>query len=327
MRRRFATLTVVPLLLLGAAACGEDQPADPETPADAATTGAGEGVPGLEITGEVGTAPEVEIDGSLDIDETVSEVVVPGEGAEVVEGEQALLHIYVANGSTGEKAATTYDEPGQPAVVEMTDGQIFGAVLDAVVGQPVGTRVAVAAVPEDAYGDSGNADLGLGKDDSVLFVVDVMSVPPSEVLDGPEGAKQDVPKNLPEVVEEDGKVTALSFKDAPARPANELQVVPLVEGDGPPVRDGSFVTFDYLGQVYGTDNVFDQSYTKEPITFAVGVNQLIKGWDEGLVGVNQGSRVMIIAPPEYGYGEQGNPGANIKGTDTLVFVVDVLGVG
>lgn len=326
MRRRLATLTVVPLLLLGAAGCGEDQSAAPETPASEATSDAGEGIPGVEVTGEFGKVPDLEIDAPLEIDETVSEVVVSGEGDVVVEGKQALLHIYVANGTSGEKAATTYDD-GQPAVVTMTEAQLFGSVLDAVVGQPVGSRVAVAAVPEDAYGAGGATQLGLGEDDNVLFVIDVLSVPPTEVLDAPEGEKQDVPEGLPRVVEKDGNVTGLTFDDAAAKPSDKLQVIPLIEGDGPPVRDDSFVTFDYLGQVYGTENIFDQSYTKEPITFAVGVNQLIKGWDEGLVGVKQGSRVMIVAPPEYGYGAQGNAGANIKGTDTLVFVVDVLGVG
>ena len=48
---------------------------------------------------------------------------------------------------------------------------------------------------------------------------------------------------------------------------------------------------------------------------------------EGLVGVPRGSRVLVIAPPEFGYGEGGNPQAGIGGTDTLAFVVDILGVG
>ena len=104
-------------------------------------------------------------------------------------------------------------------------------------------------------------------------------------------------------------------------------MVPLIEGEGEPVQAGDSVTFDYLGQVYGTETIFDESYTTAPRTFTVGEGSLIKAWDEGLVGVEAGSRVMIIAPPEYGYGENGNPQAKIKGTDTLVFVVDVLGVG
>ncbi|MND02067.1 FK506-binding protein [compost metagenome] len=70
---------------------------------------------------------------------------------------------------------------------------------------------------------------------------------------------------------------------------------------------------------------FDESYTGEPITFAVGANSLIDAWDEGLIGVKEGSRVMIIAPPEKAYGAQGSP-PTIPANATLVFVLDVLDV-
>ena len=62
------------------------------------------------------------------------------------------------------------------------------------------------------------------------------------------------------------------------------------------------------------------------MTFPLGVGGLIPAWDEGLVGVEKGSRVLILAPPADGYGSAGNQAAGIKGTDTLVFVVDILGV-
>jgi len=51
---------------------------------------------------------------------------------------------------------------------------------------------------------------------------------------------------------------------------------------------------------------------------------VIAGWDEGIVGQTVGSQVLLVIPPAKGYGESGNPQAGIKGTDTLVFVVDIL---
>jgi peptidylprolyl isomerase len=54
------------------------------------------------------------------------------------------------------------------------------------------------------------------------------------------------------------------------------------------------------------------------------VGQVIPGWDKGLVGQTVGSRVLLVIPPADGYGSAGSPQANIKGTDTLVFVVDIL---
>jgi peptidylprolyl isomerase len=181
----------------------------------------------------------------------------------------------------------------------------------------------VAATPEDAFGAQGAQQYGIAPDESVVFVIDLVSVP----LDGPEGEDVKVPSSAPDIVEdEDGNVTKLDFSDAAKKPADELQVIPIIEGKGEPVEAGDSVTFDYLGQIYGSDKIFDQSYSDAPRTFSVGTGNLIKAWDEGLVGVKTGSRVLIIAPPEYGYGKQGNPQAGIKGTDTLAFVVDVLGV-
>lgn len=316
MRRRLVALTAVPLLLLGVAACGEaDEPGSSASPA----------LDGLEVTGEFGTAPTVKVDEALNLEETETEVLTSGDGNPVVEGEQAVLHLYVANGSTGEKALSTYDQKA-PAAFQMAQGQLFQAVIDGVVGETVGSRVVVATPPEDAFGEQGNEQYGIGPEDDVVFVVDVMSVEPTEVLEAPEGEPAtDLPKGLPTVEEKDGAVTGISFDGAAKKPAKELQVITLIEGEGPPARDASLVTFDYLGQVYGSDEVFDESYSTEPRTFPVGIGGLIQAWDQGLVDVKRGSRVLIIAPPEMAYGEQGSP-PSIPGDSTLAFVVDVLGV-
>lgn len=318
MRRRLVALTVLPLLLLGVAACGDAADEEVET-----GSGDGAGISGVEVSGAVGEEPEVTIDGPLALEETATEVIETGEGNEVVEGEQALLHLYVANGTTGDKALATFDQ-GVPASFRMSEQELFRSVVDATVGQTVGSRIVVVAVPADAF-PQGAPQFDLGPEDNVVFVVDVMSVEPAETLEGPEGEPVDVPATLPTVIEKDGAVTGIDFAKAPKQPSKELQVVTLVEGDGPPARDDSLVTFDYLGQVYGTDKVFDESYSTEPRTFPVGIGGLIKAWDEGLVDARRGSRLMIIAPPGVAYGEQGSP-PNIPGGATLTFVIDILGV-
>lgn len=319
MRRRLIALTVVPLMLFGIAACGNDSGSD-------STKDDGDTIAGVKVSGEFGAEPTVEIDEPLDVKKTESQVITVGEGDKVEDGKQALLHLYLANGTTGEKAAATYDQ-GPPVSMTMADGQLFPALLDSVVGQPVGSRVLVAAIPKDAYGEAGSKELKLGPKDNVVFVVDVMSVEPADVLEGPEGEKPaDVPTDIPTIEEKDGNVTNLTFENAPAKPSDELQVITLIEGEGEPARAASLVTFDYFGQIYGSEKIFDQSFDKKPVTFPLGTGGLIKGWDEGLVGVKQGSRVLVIAPPAFGYGPQGNPQAGIKGTDSLAFVVDILGV-
>jgi peptidylprolyl isomerase len=279
------------------------------------------------VTGNVGTEPKVKIDTPLKVKKTTTQVLKAGHGNPVVANKKALLHIYLANGRTGKKAATTYDQ-GQPAALTMSKDQLFPAVIDGIVGKPAGSRVAVAASVKDVYGAAGATQLGLKPADDVLFVVDIMSVEPKTVLKAPKGTQVAPPKGVPTVVEKSGKVTGLDFSKAvqEAKVSKKLQVIPLVKGDGPPARATSLVTFNYFGEVYGAKKPFDESYSKQPVTFGLGVGGLIKGWDQGLVGVKAGSRVMIIAPPDYGYGAAGNPQGGIKKNATLVFIVDILGV-
>ena len=99
----------------------------------------------------------------------------------------------------------------------------------------------------------------------------------------------------------------------------------LIQGTGATVKKGQTLTVNYLGQVYDGKKPFDESYSKTPATFAIGTGAVIPGWDKTLVGQKVGSRMILAIPPKEGYGKEGKPAAGIKGTDTMYFVVDILG--
>ena len=80
----------------------------------------------------------------------------------------------------------------------------------------------------------------------------------------------------------------------------------------------------YTGIIWATGAQFDSSWGGDPIDFPIGTGQVIPGFDEGLIGQTVGSRVVLVIPPDKGYGTAGNSQAGISGTDTLVFVVDIL---
>ena len=129
---------------------------------------------------------------------------------------------------------------------------------------------------------------------------------------------------LPAVQGDYGDKPTLSVPDAD--PATELKSAVLSEGDGPEVASGDLLVVDYLGQIWaaGEPEVFDNSYDRGvPTAFPIGTGGVIKAWDEVLVGVKAGSRMLMSVPPDKGYGEKGNP-PTIEGTDTLIFVVDVI---
>ena len=109
------------------------------------------------------------------------------------------------------------------------------------------------------------------------------------------------------------------------KPAKTLESTVLVEGDGPTVKKGDLLVADYLGETFANTKVFDNSYDRKvPAAFPIGVGKVITGWDKVLVGAKVGSRVLMSVPPKQGYGKKGNEQAGIKGTDTLVFVVDLI---
>jgi FKBP-type peptidyl-prolyl cis-trans isomerase len=93
-----------------------------------------------------------------------------------------------------------------------------------------------------------------------------------------------------------------------------------------PVKHGQDIAVQYTGVIWRTGHIFSSSWqSKTPLTTPIGEGQVIKGWDTALVGQTVGSRVLLVVPPADGYGSAGQSQVGINGTDTLVFVVDILG--
>jgi peptidylprolyl isomerase len=106
----------------------------------------------------------------------------------------------------------------------------------------------------------------------------------------------------------------------------ELQIVDIVEGDGPEAKPGHQVSVHYVGVAFSTGEEFDASWNRgETFEFSLGAGQVIAGWDQGVAGMKVGGRRRLTIPPHLGYGNRG-AGSRIKPGETLIFVVDLLGV-
>ncbi len=104
----------------------------------------------------------------------------------------------------------------------------------------------------------------------------------------------------------------------------QLQIQDNVVGGGEPAVAGSRITVNYVGR-FTDGKVFDSSVARnEPFQFVLGTNQVIKGWDQGLLGMRVGGKRTIVVPPELGYGA--NDYGPIPGGSTLVFEVELLKV-
>jgi peptidylprolyl isomerase len=110
--------------------------------------------------------------------------------------------------------------------------------------------------------------------------------------------------------------------DAPT----DLEVTDLTEGSGAVANAGDTVSVHYVGVAHSSGEEFDASYNRgAPLTFRLGVGQVIQGWDTGVQGMKVGGRRRIVIPPHLGYGDRGAGGV-IKPGETLIFVVDLLDV-
>jgi FKBP-type peptidyl-prolyl cis-trans isomerase FkpA len=128
-------------------------------------------------------------------------------------------------------------------------------------------------------------------------------------------------------VSEAAIVTPAAPTTACVPPPTELVVKDLAPGAGDTARFRSAVLADYTGWLYdgcapgfkGAE--FDSSSGKQPISFMVGVGRVIRGWDEGFIGLKEGGKRLLIIPPEKAYGAGGAPGGKIPPNSTLVFEV------
>ena len=106
--------------------------------------------------------------------------------------------------------------------------------------------------------------------------------------------------------------------------ASGLKYTDETVGAGASPEKGKKVTVHYTGRL--TDGKkFDSSVDRgQPFSFNIGVGQVIQGWDEGVMGMKVGGKRTLNIPAKLGYGSRGAGGA-IKGGETLIFVVDLLG--
>ena len=110
--------------------------------------------------------------------------------------------------------------------------------------------------------------------------------------------------------------------DAPT----ELVIEDLAEGDGPEAGAGDTISAHYVGVAHSTGEEFVSSWSRgAPLDFRLGVGQVIRGWDDGIVGMKVGGRRKLTIPAHLAYGDRGAGGA-IKPGETLIFVVDLVDV-
>jgi FKBP-type peptidyl-prolyl cis-trans isomerase len=317
--RRFMAILVLPLLAsLAIAGCGSSKPTASTSPTASATTNANAAV---TVTGAFGKTPVVEIPKLKASTKLAVRTVIEGAGATVTKTDSMAANfvLYFWNGTSSVLKANTFTQ--NPTMI---GGTMLPGLETALIGQKVGSRVLAVIPPADGYGTSGNSQLGITGSTTLVFVIDLIkSYANTASAFGTQ--ESDGGGILPTVSAHPGAAPTISI---PAKtPPSALVTKTLIKGSGPKLAKGQFVIAQYTGYIWRTKKVFDSSWSSgAPFGFVMDASpeQVISGWDSGLVGQTVGSRVMLVIPPKDAYGTSGASQAGINGTDTLVFVVDII---
>jgi FKBP-type peptidyl-prolyl cis-trans isomerase len=317
--RRVLAITVIPLLAcLVIVGCGSSKPAASSSSSAAANPNANGSV---TVAGTFGTAPVVKIPKLHANNKLTVKTVIQGTGATVTKTDALAANfvLYFWDGTSSSLKANTFTS--NPTVI---GGTMLPGLETALIGQKVGSRVLAVIPPADAYGTAGNSQLGISGTTTLVFVIDVLKTY-SDSASAFGTQESDGGGTLPTVTAHAGTAPTITIPSG--NPPSGLVTKTLIKGSGPKLVKGQYVIAQYTGYIWRTKKVFDSSWTSgSPFGFVIGASpsQVITGWDSGLAGQTVGSRVMLVIPPKDAYGTTGASQAGITGTDTLVFVVDII---
>ena len=308
--RRIAALFVI--LLLGGlalAACGSSAPASPNA--------------SVTAKGSFGASPSVTIPSERPTSTFAVKTLIQGDGAAITKSDLFLSNftIYVWSGTTNKLLDSTYSSSPQVLPASLLPG-----IQSAVTGKKLGSRVLAVIPPKQGYGTSGNAQLGVSGTDTLVFVMDLIQKYSTGTVSASGTHVSGGGGSLPSVSAAQGSAPKVTIPKG-VTPPTTLVAKTLIKGTGPAVTKGQDVIAQYTGVNWRTGQVFDSSWERSlPYSFKIGASpsEVIPGWDKGLVGQTVGSRVLLVIPPSDAYGSAGQSQAGIKGTDTLVFVVDII---
>ena len=316
--RRVAVALLAPIAVtVAVAGCGSSTSTATSSNANSAVT----------ISGPAGKDPVVTIPAKDATSKLVTKTLTTGPGPVLAPTDSILANfsVYIWRGKTHHLLFSSF-RPGPshgPEVLPVTIP--LSGLQTALSGQHVGSRVFAVLPPKYGYGQAGNSQLGVQPTDTLVWVMDILkSFTPAESATGQHVS--DGGGALPKVSATTGSSPTITIPKS--APPSKLEVKTLIKGTGTPVKAGQGIVVRYVGSIWRTGNVFNNNWptaaqpSAPPNLFHLG--GLIPAWNTGLVGLPVGSRVMLVVPPAEGYGSKGQPSAGIKGTDTLVFVVDIL---
>lgn len=303
------------ILCLGLASCSGNSDNNDGTADKGAQEAGMQVLEGVSASGTLGKKPKVEIKTPLQVKNNTYAVLQRGNGDTIREGDRVCSQGIVFDAKDGKELMNTWDKGSLDCTISIKKGVTSKPYYALLKGKKINTTI--------AFGISSNE-----KGPSYVMVLTLVSR--SKAITRATGKEvTDIPAGLPKVTRDASGKPSLDLNGY--KPDGKLVSQTLIEGTGKTVTDKSTVSVHYTGWTVDKDgklHQFDSSWTRGQSADFSLAGRVIKGWTKGLTGKKVGSQVLLVIPPEDGYGKEDKKDAkgkvSIPGNSTLYFVVDIL---
>ena len=287
-------------LCLGLSACGGNSDGDGHS---------GDTMQGVSASGKLGSKPDISFKTPFKVENQTHQVIQEGNGEVIRDGDRVCTRSLALDAKTGKVINSTWDKSSPECSIVISKKSI-PAYYDTFKGLKVNSTVAVG-IDESGSGSSKATE---------SYIMALTFVSRSKNLTRAQGQKvTDLPSDLPKISLDDKGKPSLDLNGY--QPKGGLVVQPLIKGKGAKVGQHQSVSANYTGWLASDGKQFDSSWDRGQAS-DFSLDQVVKGWQQGLAGQTVGSQVLLVIPPDLGYGSQKQQ--SIPANSTLIFVVDIL---
>ncbi|PKV09076.1 FKBP-type peptidyl-prolyl cis-trans isomerase [Bifidobacterium asteroides] len=299
--KRLLGAVIALALCLGLSACGGNSDGDGHS---------GDTMQGVSASGKLGSKPDISFKTPFKVENQTHQVIQKGDGEVIRDGDRVCTRSLALDAKTGKVINSTWDKSSPECSIVISKKSI-PAYYDTFKGLKVNSTVAVG-IDESGSGSSSQA--------TSSYIMALTFVSRSKNLTRAQGQKvTDLPSDLPKISLDDKGKPSLDLNGY--QPKGGLVVQPLIKGKGAKVGQHQSVSANYTGWLASDGKQFDSSWDRGQAS-DFSLDQVVKGWQQGLAGQTVGSQVLLIVPPDLGYGSQQQQ--KIPANSTLIFVVDIL---
>lgn len=262
-------------------------------------------IAGVTATGKLGEKPTISFKAPMTVSDGSYVVLQKGDGDVIEDGDRVCSQGIALNVKDGTELMDTWTKNTPDCSMVVDSSTLNSTYYNQIKGAKLNTTIGFGVNDENSSGYS--------------YILAMTFVSKSKDYTKATGEKvEDVPADLPKVTRAKNGKPSIDMNGY--KGSSELVVQPLIKGSGAKVKESGSVKVQYTGWLLdGTQ--FDSSWDKGQAT-EFALSDVVKGWSQGLAGQTVGSQVLLVVPPDLGYGDKAQ--GSIPANSTLVFVVDIL---